>query len=120
MALVPLAGWIRDNCKALETGTSTVALGIGKISSKTLYQGKPSRVESMESVSFFYDSELSFLLFQFMHVVLSVSPSSTLLALLCPSLSFFPTYMYIRDFMWLCEIQEPQMRENLFVFLRRI
>ena len=42
MALVPLAGWIRDNWKALETGTARVALGIGKISSKTPYQGKPS------------------------------------------------------------------------------
>lgn len=102
-------GWIRDNYKGLETGTSTVALGVGKIGSKTPYQGKPSRVQSMESVSFFYDSELSFLLFQFLHVVLSVSPSQRFFV---PLHHFTPTYMDIRDFMWLCEIQEPQMREN--------
>lgn len=85
MALVPLAGWIRDNCKDLEKDIQSSS-GRWEDWLQDPVSGKAIMAESVESDSFFYDSELSFLLFQLLHVVLGFSPSSTLLALLCPSL----------------------------------
>lgn len=54
MALAPLVDWIRDGYKNMEAGTSRVALGVGKIASKTPRQGKPPQVESAEPGIFFF------------------------------------------------------------------